>query len=65
MKDPRVSEVLRRSKRQLPRRPTVQSETKYIELMVVNDYEMVSRPFLKRTDVCESVRVCDAHTHCT
>uniref|UniRef100_A0AAZ3SAZ7 ADAM metallopeptidase domain 11 n=1 Tax=Oncorhynchus tshawytscha TaxID=74940 RepID=A0AAZ3SAZ7_ONCTS len=40
MKDPRVSEVLRRSKRQLPRRPTVQSETKYIELMVVNDYEM-------------------------
>ncbi|CAB1341669.1 unnamed protein product, partial [Coregonus sp. 'balchen'] len=39
-KDPRVSEVLRRSKRQLPRRPTVQSETKYIELMVVNDYEM-------------------------
>uniref|UniRef100_A0A673Z9J8 ADAM metallopeptidase domain 11 n=1 Tax=Salmo trutta TaxID=8032 RepID=A0A673Z9J8_SALTR len=33
-------EVLRRSKRQLPRRPTVQSETKYIELMVVNDYEM-------------------------
>ncbi|XP_038844482.1 disintegrin and metalloproteinase domain-containing protein 11-like [Salvelinus namaycush] len=40
MKDPRVGEVLRRSKRQLPRRPTVQSETKYIELMVVNDYEM-------------------------
>uniref|UniRef100_A0A673Z8B8 ADAM metallopeptidase domain 11 n=1 Tax=Salmo trutta TaxID=8032 RepID=A0A673Z8B8_SALTR len=40
MKDPRASEVLRRSKRQLPRRPTVQSETKYIELMVVNDYEM-------------------------
>uniref|UniRef100_A0A4W5R401 ADAM metallopeptidase domain 11 n=1 Tax=Hucho hucho TaxID=62062 RepID=A0A4W5R401_9TELE len=40
MKDPRVSEVLRRSKRQLPRRPTVQSETKHIELMVVNDYEM-------------------------
>ncbi|CAB1341675.1 unnamed protein product [Coregonus sp. 'balchen'] len=39
-KDPLVSEVLRRSKRQLPRRPTVQSETKYIELMVVNDYEM-------------------------
>uniref|UniRef100_A0A8C7NVK4 Disintegrin domain-containing protein n=1 Tax=Oncorhynchus mykiss TaxID=8022 RepID=A0A8C7NVK4_ONCMY len=36
MKDPRVSEVLRRSKRQLPRRPTVQSETKYIELMVNN-----------------------------
>ncbi|KAJ7992329.1 hypothetical protein DPEC_G00277400 [Dallia pectoralis] len=31
---------LRRVKRQLPRRPTVQSETKYIELMVVNDYEM-------------------------
>ncbi|XP_028979635.1 disintegrin and metalloproteinase domain-containing protein 11 isoform X3 [Esox lucius] len=36
----RIGEGLRRSKRQLPRRPTVQSETKYIELMVVNDYEM-------------------------
>ncbi|XP_067088935.1 disintegrin and metalloproteinase domain-containing protein 11-like isoform X1 [Osmerus mordax] len=31
--------ALKRSKRQV-RRPTVQTETKYIELMVVNDYEM-------------------------
>ncbi|KAM6957635.1 disintegrin and metalloproteinase domain-containing protein 11-like [Aplochiton taeniatus] len=34
-----ASVPLRRSKRQV-RRPTVQTETKYIELMVVNDYEM-------------------------
>ncbi|XP_076000464.1 disintegrin and metalloproteinase domain-containing protein 11-like [Genypterus blacodes] len=38
-KEQQAPGVLRRSKR-FVRRPSVQSETKYIELMVVNDYEM-------------------------
>ncbi|XP_029912829.1 disintegrin and metalloproteinase domain-containing protein 11-like isoform X2 [Myripristis murdjan] len=38
-REQRTSGGLRRSKR-LVRRPSVQTETKYIELMVVNDYEM-------------------------
>lgn len=40
VKEQQASRGLRRSKR-FVRRPSVQSETKYIELMVVNDNEMV------------------------
>lgn len=39
--DQQVTGGLRRSKR-FVRRPSVQTETKYIELMVVNDYDLVS-----------------------
>ncbi|XP_056144361.1 disintegrin and metalloproteinase domain-containing protein 11-like [Lampris incognitus] len=39
MKEQQATGGLRRSKRYV-RRPSVQTETKYIELMVVNDYEM-------------------------
>lgn len=42
MEDQQVTEGLRRSKR-FVRRPSVQTETKYIELMVVNDYDLVSQ----------------------
>lgn len=41
MREQQVSGGLRRSKR-FVRKPSVQTETKYIELMVVNDNEMVS-----------------------
>lgn len=40
-REQQVSGSLRRSKR-FVRKPSVQTETKYIELMVVNDNEMVS-----------------------
>ncbi len=45
MKEQQVSEGLRRSKR-FVRKPSVQTETKYIELMVVNDNEMVSSKYI-------------------
>ncbi|KAJ8414346.1 hypothetical protein AAFF_G00052160 [Aldrovandia affinis] len=42
--EPDFTEGLRRSKRQVRRaQPTVQSETKYIELMVVNDHDLYLR----------------------
>lgn len=41
IREQQVSGGLRRSKR-FVRKPSVQTETKYIELMVVNDNEMVS-----------------------
>ena len=41
MGEQQMSGGLRRSKR-FVRKPSVQTETKYIELMVVNDNEMVS-----------------------
>lgn len=41
MREQQVSGGLRRSKRYI-RKPSVQTETKYIELMVVNDNEIVS-----------------------
>lgn len=41
-REQQVSAGLRRLKR-FVRKPSVQTETKYIELMVVNDYDMVSR----------------------
>ena len=41
MRERQASGGLRRSKRSA-RKPSVQTETKYIELMVVNDNEMVS-----------------------
>uniref|UniRef100_A0A8C6LNT9 ADAM metallopeptidase domain 11 n=1 Tax=Nothobranchius furzeri TaxID=105023 RepID=A0A8C6LNT9_NOTFU len=44
---------LRRSKR-FARKPSVQAETKYIELMVVNDYDLVSESFF----VCFSAGAC-------
>lgn len=41
LREQQVSGGPRRSKRYV-RKPSVQTETKYIELMVVNDNEMVS-----------------------
>lgn len=41
MREQQLSGGLRRSKR-FVRKPSVQTETKYIELMVVNDNDMVS-----------------------
>ena len=41
MMEHQASGALRRSKR-YARRPSVTTETKYIELMVVNDFDMVS-----------------------
>ncbi|XP_029102805.1 disintegrin and metalloproteinase domain-containing protein 11-like isoform X3 [Scleropages formosus] len=44
MEQPTFSEGLRRSKRQVRRAPpTVQTETKYIELMVVNDHDLFTQ----------------------
>lgn len=45
MGEQQVSGGLRRSKR-FVRKPSVQTETKYIELMVVNDNDMVSLEFV-------------------
>lgn len=45
MREQQVSGGLRRSKR-FVRKPSVQTETKYIELMVVNDNEMVSSKYI-------------------
>lgn len=44
-RDQQLSGGLRRSKRFI-RKPSVQTETKYIELMVVNDNDMVSLQFM-------------------
>uniref|UniRef100_A0A672YGK6 ADAM metallopeptidase domain 11 n=1 Tax=Sphaeramia orbicularis TaxID=375764 RepID=A0A672YGK6_9TELE len=49
IREQQVSGGLRRSKR-FVRRPSVQTETKYIELMVVNDNEMVSDMTTFRTN---------------
>ena len=56
-----------RSKRHV-RRPSVQAETKYIELMVVNDYELVGPssphpplPLLKCVYVCLCLQACALH----
>lgn len=45
MRGQQVSGGLRRSKR-FVRKPSVQTETKYIELMVVNDNDMVSLKYI-------------------
>lgn len=54
MREQDVSGGLRRSKRYV-RKPSVQTETKYIELMVVNDNEMVS----EKTFFLLNMRTCD------
>ena len=64
---PQSSKGLIRRKRHV-RRPSAQAETKYIELMVVNDYDLVGLssphpplPLLKCVCVCLRLQACALH----
>lgn len=56
-----LSGGLRRSKR-FVRKPSVQTETKYIELMVVNDNDMVSFTVHVATNHAEILETCTRGT---